>query len=204
MLLRVNPYNPQERQINKVVDILKKGGIVAYPTDTFYGIGCDIMNKKAIEKVYAIKQRAKTKPFSFICPDLKDIATYAKVSNMAYRQMKRLLPGPYTFVLPGSKMVPKIMLTKRRTAGIRVPEDEIARMLARELGNPIISTSATDPEGNVFEDPSLLHDYFGNRLDAVIDGGAVPGAPSSVISLVDDTPEIIRYGAGDVTVFELE
>ncbi len=202
MLLKVNPYNPQERQINRVVDILKRGGIVAYPTDTFYGIGCDIMNKKAIEKVYAIKQRDKTKPFSFICPDLKDISTYAKVSNIAYRNMKRLLPGPYTFVLPGSKMVPKIMLTKRKTAGIRVPDNAIALMLADELGNPIISTSATDPDGTVFENPSLLHDYFGNRLDAVIDGGPVPGAPSSVISLVDDEPEIIRHGAGDVDIFE--
>ncbi|MEH0020104.1 MAG: L-threonylcarbamoyladenylate synthase [Desulfobacter sp.] len=202
MLLRVNPYNPQERQMARAVDIIKKGGIVAYPTDTFYGIGCDIMNKKAIEKVYAIKQRNKTKPFSFICPDLKDISTYAKVSNMAYRNMKRLLPGPYTFVLPGSKVVPKIMLTKRKTAGIRVPDNQIALTLARELGNPVISTSATDPDGNVFEDPSLLHDYFGKRLDAVIDGGPVPGAPSSVISLVDDMPEIIRYGAGDVDIFE--
>ncbi|HCY88341.1 MAG TPA: threonylcarbamoyl-AMP synthase [Desulfobacteraceae bacterium] len=202
MLLNVNPYNPQERHIARVVDILKKGGIVAYPTDTFYGIGCDIMNKKAIEKVYAIKQRNKTKPFSFICPDLKDIATYAKVSNIAYRNMKRLLPGPYTFVLSGTKMVPKIMLTKRRTAGIRVPNNQIALMLAQELGNPIISTSATDPDGNVFEDASLLHDYFDKRLDAVIDGGAVPNAPSSVISLLDDVPEIIRHGAGDVDIFE--
>lgn len=202
MLLRVNPYNPQERHISRVVDLLKRGGIVAYPTDTFYGIGCDIMNKKAIEKVYAIKQRNKTKPFSFICPDLKDIATYAKVSNMAYRNMKRLLPGPYTFVLSGTKMVPKIMLTKRRTAGIRVPDNQIALMLAQGLGNPIISTSATDPDGNVFEDPSLLHDYFDKRLDAVIDGGPVQNAPSSVISLLDDVPDIIRYGAGEVDIFE--
>jgi len=202
MLLKINPDNPQERQIQRVVDILKKGGIVAYPTDTFYGIGCDIMNKKAIEKIYAIKQRDKNKPFSFICPDLKDISTYAKISNFAYRNMKRLLPGPYTFVLSGSRMVPKIMLTKRKTAGIRVPNNQIALALARQLGNPIISTSATDPEGNIFEDPSLLHDYFENRLDAVIDGGPVPGAPSSVISLIDDIPEIIRYGAGDVDIFE--
>ncbi len=202
MLLKINPDNPQERQIQRIVDILKKGGIVAYPTDTFYGIGCDIMNKKAIEKIYAIKQRNKNKPFSFICPDLKDISTYAKISNFAYRNMKRLLPGPYTFVLSGSRMVPKIMLTKRKTAGIRVPNNLIALALARQLGNPIISTSATDPDGNIFEDPSLLHDYFDNRLDAVIDGGPVPGAPSSVISLIDDIPEIIRYGAGDVDIFE--
>ena len=202
MLLKINPDNPQERQIQLVVDILKKGGIVAYPTDTFYGIGCDIMNKKAIEKVYALKQRDKLKPFSFICPDLKDIATYAKVSNVAYRHMKRMLPGPYTFVLSGSKMVPKIMLTKRRTAGIRVPNHQIALTLARQLGNPIISTSATDPQGIIFADPSLLHDHFGNRLEAVIDGGPVPGAPSSVISLIDDIPEIIRHGAGDIEIFE--
>jgi tRNA threonylcarbamoyl adenosine modification protein (Sua5/YciO/YrdC/YwlC family) len=202
MLLKINPYNPQERQIQRVVDLLKKGGIVAYPTDTFYGIGCDIMNKKAIEKIYGIKQRNKTKPFSFICPDLKDISTYAKVSNFAYRNMKRLLPGPYTFILSGSRMVPKIMLTKRKTAGIRVPDNQIALMMAKELGNPILSTSATDPQGNIFEDPSLLHDYFGDRLEAVIDGGTVPGTPSSVVSLIDDIPEIIRYGAGDVDVFE--
>jgi tRNA threonylcarbamoyl adenosine modification protein (Sua5/YciO/YrdC/YwlC family) len=202
MLLKINSNNPQERQIQRVVDILRKGGIVAYPTDTFYGIGCDIMNKKAIEKIYAIKQRDKNKPFSFICPDLKDISTYAKISNFAYRNMKRLLPGPYTFVLSGSKMVPKIMLTKRRTAGIRVPDNQIALALAKELGNPILSTSATDPDGNIFEDPSLLHDYFGKRLEAVIDGGAVPGAPSSIVSLIDDIPEIIRYGAGDVDIFE--
>jgi tRNA threonylcarbamoyl adenosine modification protein (Sua5/YciO/YrdC/YwlC family) len=202
MLLKVNPFNPQERHILRAVELLEKGGIVAYPTDTYYGIGCDIMNKKAIEKVYALKQRDKTKPFSFICPDLKDISTYAKVSNMAYRNMKRLLPGPYTFVLPGSKMVPKIMLTKRRTAGIRVPDHQIALMLARELGRPIISTSATDPDGRVFDDPSLLHDYFGKRLDAVIDGGPVPGSPSSVVSLVDDEPEVIRQGAGDIDFFD--
>ena len=202
MLIIINPDNPQERQIQRMVDILRKGGIVVYPTDTFYGIGCDIMNKKAIEKIYLIKQRIRTKPFSFICPDLTDISTYAKISNVAYRNMKRLLPGPYTFVLPGSKMVPKIMLTKRRTAGIRVPDNKIALALAKELGNPIISTSATDPDGNVFENPSLLHDYFENRIEAVIDGGPVPGVPSSVISLVDDIPEIIRHGAGNVDIFE--
>ena len=202
MIIHINPYNPQERHINQIVTILKKGGVVAYPTDTFYGIGCDIMNKKAIEKVYALKQRDRNKPFSFICPDLKDIATYAKVTNIAYRNMKRLLPGPYTFILSGTKMVPKIMLTKRRTAGIRVPDNEIALSLVRELGNPILSTSATTPEGEVFEDPSFIQDYFGKRIDAVIDGGPVPGAPSSVISLIDDEPEIIRYGAGDVEVFE--
>ncbi len=202
MLLKINPQNPQERQILKIVEIIKKGGIVAYPTDTFYGIGCDIMNKKAIEKIYSLKQRKKTKPFSFICPDLKNISQYAKVSNFAYRNMKRLLPGPYTFVLSGSKMVPKIMLTKRRTAGIRVPNNKIALEIAARLDHPIISTSATDPQGKVFKDPSFLHDYFKKNIEVVIDGGPVPDNPSSVVSLIDDIPQIIRYGAGDVEIFE--
>lgn len=202
MLLKINQYNPQERQISRVVDIIRQGGIVAYPTDTFYGIGCDIMNKKAIAKIYTLKERDNKKPFSFICPDLKDIAKYAKVSNFAYRNMKRLLPGPYTFVLAGSKLVPKMMLTKRKTTGIRVPDNRIALALATELEYPIISTSATDPDGQIFADPSLLHDYFIKTIDVVIDGGPVPGSPSTVISLIDDIPEIIRYGAGDIDIFE--
>lgn len=202
MLIKINPHNPQEREIDRVVDIIRKGGIIAYPTDTVYGIGCDLMNKRAIEKIYTIKQRDKNKPFSFICFDLKNISLYAKVSNFAYRNMKRLLPGPYTFVLAGSKLVPKIMLTKRKTAGIRVPDNKIALALANGLGHPIISTSATQPDGKVFHDPSLLHDHFLKTIDVVIDGGPVPGIPSSVISLIDDIPEIIRYGAGDIDIFE--
>ncbi len=204
MLLNVNYDNPQPRLINKIIDILKKGGVIAYPTDTFYGIGCDIMNKKAIEKIYQIKQRDKKQPFSFICPDLKDISKYAKVSNFAYRNITRLLPGPFTFILPGSKMVPKIMLTKRKTVGIRVPNNNIALSIVKELGHPILSTSASDPNGGetTFDDPSLIHDFFGTNLDAVIDGGTVPGTASSVVSLIDDIPEIIRYGAGDVSIFE--
>ncbi len=202
MIFTINPINPQLRLIEKVVEILKKEGVIAYPTDTYYGIGCDILNKKAIEKVYQIKQRHKTKPFSFMCSDLKDISLYAKVTNYAYKTMKRMLPGPYTFILEGTKLVPKIMLTKRKTAGIRVPDHPICLELVKALGNPILSTSATDPEGNVFQDPSLIHDFFGPRLDAVIDGGAVPGKPSSVISLINDEPEIIRKGLGDVNIFE--
>jgi tRNA threonylcarbamoyl adenosine modification protein (Sua5/YciO/YrdC/YwlC family) len=201
MLIQINPKNPQGRLIANVVDTLKKGGIIAYPTDTYYGIGCDIMNKKAIEKIYQLKKRNKTKPFSFICADLKDISHYAKVSNYAYKTMRRLLPGPYTFVLEGSKLVPKIMLTKRKTAGIRVPDNTICLAIVEALGNPIITTSATKPDGAIFYDPSLIHDYFQTRIDAVIDGGPVPGNPSSVISLIDDIPEILREGIGDVSIF---
>ncbi|MDM8535459.1 L-threonylcarbamoyladenylate synthase [Desulfobacterales bacterium HSG17] len=202
MLIDINPDNPQMRLINKVSDILKKGGVIAYPTDTFYGIGCDIMNKKAIQKIYQIKQRDKKKPFSFICSDLKNISDYAKVSNYAYKTMKRLLPGPYTFILAGSKMVPKIMLTNRKTAGIRVPNNKICLALVNALENPVISTSAATPEGEILYEPSFIYDRFKTVLDAVIDGGPVSGQPSSVVSLYDDIPEVIRKGIGDVSLFE--
>jgi tRNA threonylcarbamoyl adenosine modification protein (Sua5/YciO/YrdC/YwlC family) len=200
MLIEINPDNPQLRLIRKVTEILKKDGIIAYPTDTFYGIGCDIMNKKAIEKIYLLKQRDKNRPFSFICSGLKNISDYAKVSNYAYKTMKRLLPGPYTFILEGSKLVPKIMLTNRKTAGIRVPNNKICLALVEEIGNPIITTSATMPDGTVFDNPSLIRDHFGSRIDAVIDGGPVPGQPSSVVSLINDIPQIIRKGIGDITL----
>jgi len=202
MITEINPENPPVRLIRQVAEILKDGGVIAYPTDTYYGIGCDIMNKKAIQRIYQIKQRDQKNPFSFICSDLKNISDYAKVSNYAYKTMRRLLPGPYTFILEGSKLVPKIMLTKRRTAGIRVPAHPICLALVETLGHPILSTSATKPDGEIFYDPSFIHDYFGSRLDAVIDGGPVSGNPSSVVSLLDDVPEIIRKGAGDVSLFE--
>jgi tRNA threonylcarbamoyl adenosine modification protein (Sua5/YciO/YrdC/YwlC family) len=202
MLITINPQNPQLRLIRKVVEVLKGGGIVVYPTDTYYGIGCDLMNPKAIERIYQLKRREKSKPFSFICSDLTNISQYAKVSNYAYRTMKRLLPGPYTFILEGSKLVPKIMLTKRRTAGIRVPDNAICLALVRELGHPIITTSAATAEGESFHDASLIHDHYGKQVDAVIDGSPVSGEPSSVVSLIDDTPQIIRRGAGDVSLFE--
>jgi len=203
MLIEINAINPQTRLICRAVEHLKRGGIIAYPTDTYYGIGCDIMNKKAIEKIYQLKQRNKSKPFSFICSGLKNISHYAKVSNYAYKNMKRLLPGPYTFILEGSKLVPKIMLTKRKTAGIRVPDNAICLALVEELGNPIITTSATMPDGSILHDPSLIHDFFQSRIDFVIDGGtSIPGQPSSIISLINDMPEIIRKGLGDVSAFE--
>ena len=202
MLIEINPINPQARLIEKAVEIVKNGGVIIYPTDTYYGMGCDIMNKKAIERIYRLKQREKKKPFSFVCSSLKHISHYAKVTNYAYKTMKRLLPGPYTFILEGSRLTPKMMLTKRKTAGIRVPDNQICLLLVEALGNPIISTSVTDPEGDVFLDPSLISDYFDSRIDMIIDGGPAPGSPSSIVSLHNDTPEIIRRGLGDVRIFE--
>lgn len=201
MIIQINPDNPQERLILKVAGILKDGGIIAYPTDTYYGIGCDIMNKKAIETIYRIKNRNKNKPFSFICSGLKHISDYAKVSNVCYRTLKRLLPGPYTFILEGSKLVPKIMLTKRKTAGIRVPDHKVALALVEALGNPIISTTATTGNRTILSDPSFIEEEFQSDIDVVVDSGPVNGKPSSVISLIDDVPEIIREGLGDVSIF---
>lgn len=199
MLLEINPQNPQQRKIDQVAEILGRGGVIAYPTDTLYGIGCDIMNKRAIARIYQIKQRSKDKPFSFICSDLKNISQYAKVSNYAYKTMRRLLPGPYTFILEGSNMVPKMMLTKRKTAGIRVPNNAICLSLINALGHPVISTTARTVEGDVLNEPWLIEEHFGRQLDLVIDGGPAPGRPSSVISLIGDEPEVLREGMGDIS-----
>ncbi|MDA8307198.1 MAG: L-threonylcarbamoyladenylate synthase [Deltaproteobacteria bacterium] len=202
MILEINPNHPEPRKIKKIVEVLESGGIIAYPTDTYYGIGCDLFNKASIEKIYLLKRRSKQQPFSFICSDLKNLSEYAQVTNYVYKNMKRLLPGPYTFVLEGSRMVPRIMLTKRQTVGIRVPDHPICLAIVQALGHPIISTSATDPEtSDVLSTPREIQDKIGYAIDLIVDGGIVPGVPSSVISLVNDTPEILREGAGDVSPF---
>jgi tRNA threonylcarbamoyl adenosine modification protein (Sua5/YciO/YrdC/YwlC family) len=201
MILKINPQNPQKRLINQVAGLLENGGIIAYPTDTFYGIGCDLLNRRAIEKIYQIKKRPLHKPFSFICSDLKNISQYTKLTDYCYKTMKRLLPGPYTFILEGTKLVPKIMQTKRKTVGIRVPDNRICLDIVEKLGRPIISTSALVREDEPLMDPYDIEQVFGPRVDLVVDGGPVAGEPSSVISLIDDIPEVIREGRGDVSVF---
>lgn len=200
MLIRINPQTPQPRLITRAVDVLRQGGIISYPTDTYYGIGCDLMNKKAIEKIYRLKKRDRREPFTFICSDLKNISDYAKVTNYAYKTMRRLLPGPYTFILEGSRQVPKIMLAKRKTVGIRVPDHNICIELVKNLEHPIISTTAATPGGEIFNDPSFIEEHFKNSIDLVIDGGPVPGEPSSVISLINDEPEVLREGLGNLDI----
>ncbi len=201
MLLQINPQNPQKRLIQKVIDVLENGGIIIYPTDTLYGIGCDLTNRRAVEKIYQIKKRRAQKPFSFICSDLKNISSYAKVSDFSYKTMKRLLPGPYTFILEGTKLVPKIMQTNRKTVGIRVPDNQICLQIVEMLGKPVISTSVILPDQEVPVEPYEMENFFGPRVDVVVDGGPVPGVPSSVISLIDDQPEVVRQGYGDVSEF---
>jgi tRNA threonylcarbamoyl adenosine modification protein (Sua5/YciO/YrdC/YwlC family) len=199
MLLAINGENPQPRLIAKVVDILERGGVIAYPTDTTYGIGCSIMNKKGIERIYSIKQREKKKPFSFICSDLSDIARYAKVSNYQYKIMKRLLPGAYTFVLPASSTVPDLLVTKQKTVGIRIPDNLICLAIVRQLGHPIITTSANRSGEEPIGDPVFVDRELGKQLDIVVDGGILSAAVSSVVSLIDDVPEVLRRGMGDVS-----
>jgi tRNA threonylcarbamoyl adenosine modification protein (Sua5/YciO/YrdC/YwlC family) len=201
MIYRINPQNPQKRLIAKAVDILKTGGVIAYPTDTIYGFGCDILNKKAIQRIYQIKKRDRSKPFSFICSDLKNISEYAQVTDYAYKTMKRLLPGPYTFILPGTKLVPKIMQTKRKTVGIRVPNNNICLAIVEALGHPIISTSVGWSGREVLSDPQQIEETFGPQIELTIDGGILPNQPSSIISLLDDLPEVIRAGLGEVSQF---
>ncbi len=201
MLLEIDPERPRPRQIDKILEVLKRGEIIVYPTDTCYGIGADIFNKKAIRRIYQIKGLHKSSPFSFVCADLRDISRYAFVTDYAYRILRRFLPGPYTFVLQGSREVPKMMLTKRRTVGIRIPDHPVCEAIAGALGNPLISTSAVIGDGPVWSDPKEMNEILGKRCAIVVDCGIIPAVPSSVISLVNDEPLILRKGKGDVSTF---
>jgi len=197
----LHPESPQIRFINKAVEVLKEGGVIIYPTDTLYGIGCDIFNKAALERIFYIKNDGISKLFSFVCSDLKDISKYAKVSDNAYKIMKKLLPGPYTFILPASKLVPKTLWTKRQTVGIRIPNHQVTLDLVKELGNPIISTSTTNRKGEVILNPDDIRNIFANSVDLMLGSGNLLSKPSSIVDLSNEVPEIIREGAGDVNIF---
>ena len=204
MIIQVDPEYPLRKDIKYAVNILSRGGVIAYPTDTIYGIGCDLMNKDAIEKIYRIRKLPKYKQLSFICQDIKQVSEYAQVSNAVYKIMKQLTPGPFTFILNASKSVPKIMMNKRREVGIRIADNAICSALIEELGNPIINTSASfdkdeDDEEEYVCNPEHIHDKFGNNLDLVIDGGLAYFDPSTIIDMTKDYPEIIRQGKGDAS-----
>lgn len=202
MIIEINPHNPQPRMIKQVVEAIRHGAVICYPTDTGYGIGCDIFNPKAIRRIEQLKRRPQHKPFSFMCSDLKNISEYAHVSNTAYRLLRKNLPGPFTFVLPGTKLVPKVMTTRQKTVGIRVPENAICRSLIEELGSPIITTSIpVSDDVPVPTEAYEVEELIGNRVDLIIDGGPVYPDPSSIIALTGDAPEILRVGKGDVTPF---
>jgi tRNA threonylcarbamoyl adenosine modification protein (Sua5/YciO/YrdC/YwlC family) len=199
MIIRINPVNPQLRLIHKVTDTIKEGGVIAYPTDTIYGLGCDLYQKDAIKKIRRLKRDSMNKRLSIICADLKDISNYAHVPDYAYRIMKSLIPGPYTFILEATKLVPKVMLTNQKTVGIRVPDNKISLALVKELGHPIINTSVNKPDKSLYNDPEDIAQIFGKALDLVIDGGTMVAEHSSIIDLTGDQPQILRVGKGDVS-----
>lgn len=201
--LKLYPQNPDPRRIEHIVRALRNGAVVIYPTDTVYGLGCDIHNARAVERVARIKGIKPAKnDFSFICYDLSHIADYARVSNQAFKLMKRVLPGPFTFLLEASGNVPKLLNTNKKTVGIRVPDHAIPRQIVQELGNPIITTSIRD-EDEVVEystDPELIFEKFQHQVDIVIDGGYGGNVASTIVDATDDDFAIVRQGLGDLAL----
>lgn len=199
MLIHIHPENPQPRLIKQIADILRKGGIIIYPTDTIYGLGCDIFQHKAIERICRIKNVAPEKAqLSFICHDLSHLSEYAKqLTTPVYRTLKQYLPGPYTFILEASRQVPKILKTKKDTIGLRIPDNEIARSIVMELGNPILSASLPGDYVEEYTDPEMIHDNFEKLVDVVIDGGSGGTIPSTIIDFTSGDAEVVRQGAGE-------
>ncbi len=197
-LYNLHPENPQQRTLDLVADALRGGAVMLYPTDTVCAIGCDFESKSALQRVRQIKQLSNDKPLTFLCPSLSDIATYAVVSDPAYKLMRRLVPGPYTFLLPATKLVPRLVLApKRKTVGIRVPDNRICQALLETLGHPVVSTSAPWPEDEPAPEAVELHDRFAKTVDLIIESGTEPGTEvSTIIDLTGDEPEVVRKGLG--------
>jgi len=201
-LIKINPDNPQQKKILKVVDCIRKGGLIIYPTDTVYGLGCDIFNQRAVEKVCRIKVVKPEKiNLSFICYDLSNIAEYAKnIHTPVFKAMKKALPGPFTFILQANNNVPKILKTRKKTVGIRVPDNNIPRNIVHELGNPIITTSLRDDD-KIIEyptDPKLIYKEYKNLVDIIIDGGYGNNVASTIVDCTNSELAVIREGLGDV------
>jgi tRNA threonylcarbamoyl adenosine modification protein (Sua5/YciO/YrdC/YwlC family) len=198
MLLHLHPDNPQPRNIKTIVECLLDGGVIIYPTDTIYGLGCDIFQHKAVERICRIKQVDPAKAqLSFICYDLSDLSNYTKsISTPLYRMLKTYLPGPYTFILPASKQVPRILKSRKDTIGLRVPDNTIARSLVKELGHPILSSSLPGDMVEEYTDPEMIRDKFGHVVDIVVNGGIGGIVPSTVIDCTGDAPQMIRKGLG--------
>lgn len=205
MLIRIYEENPNDRAIGQVVDVLRRGGLIIYPTDTVYGLGCDICNHKAIERLCELRGLKPEKAnLSFICYDLTDIAQYTKpFDTSTFRLLKKALPGPFTFIFNASSTVPKLMSSKKKTVGIRVPDNNIAREIVKQLGNPIVSASIHD-EDEVIEystDPELIHEKYGDLVDIVIDGGYGDNIPSTIVDTTEGDFEVIREGKGDLSLY---
>lgn len=203
MLIEIHPDNPDERKIQQLIAQLEKGAVIIYPTDTVYALGCDLTNKKAVEKLSRIRRLDPKKArFSFICENISQLAEYAaQIDNEIFRLMKRLLPGPYTFILKASHQVPKLIQGRRSSIGVRVPDNNIIMRLVQELGRPIITASLKiegDEISEYLTDPIDIYEHFGRQVDAVIDGGIGGELPSTVIDCTQSPPELVREGAGEV------
>ncbi|MDP4150903.1 MAG: L-threonylcarbamoyladenylate synthase [Bacteroidota bacterium] len=199
MLLTLHPDNPQPRNIRILIECLQDGGLIIYPTDTIYGLGCDILHHRSIERICRIKQTDPSKAqLSFICYDLSDLSKYTKsISTPLYRMLKTHLPGPYTFILPASREVPRILKSKKNTIGLRVPDNTIARSIVRELGRPILSTSLPGDRVEDYTDPGIIHELFGNQVDIVVDGGIGGTLPSTVVDCTGEEWIVLRRGLGE-------
>ena len=201
MLLEINPDNPEPRKIRRAVDALEAGEVIAYPTDTVYGLGCDLFNKKAVDRLYQIKGMPRSQPLAFVCRDLGDVARYAVMHNSVYRILRGYLPGPYCFILEATREVPKVVQMARKTVGIRIPKHEVTLALVSELGRPIISSTAARHDEPPNPDPGEIDVGF-RGLALVLDGGSGGTVPTSIVDLTGPAPRVVRQGAGDVSGFE--
>jgi tRNA threonylcarbamoyl adenosine modification protein (Sua5/YciO/YrdC/YwlC family) len=200
MLLSVNPLYPEPRKIRRAIEALEAGEVIGYPTDSAYGLGCDLFNKKAIDRLYQIKKMDRSHQLSFICPDLGNIARYAIVDDQVYRLLRRYLPGPYCFILQATREVPKLVQSKRKTVGIRVPDHPVTHALLADFGRPIITTTAVRPGEDPFVDPKEIDMTF-HGLGLVLDGGPGGLLPTTVVDLSEGYPRVVRAGAGPVDEF---
>ena len=199
----IDRRNPDPATIDRAVEALRDGGVIIYPTDTIYGLGCDIENRDAIEKVYKIKGRDPSKPLSFICNDLTCVARYGVVSDRAYKVMRRTLPGPYTYLLRATKETPKMLQQKKKkTVGIRIPASAVSLALVKKLGRPIITTSVNIAGEDVLSSPKQMEELFGDRVDIILDAGPLSKEPSTVVDWSDDAPVVVRKGKGSTRYFE--
>lgn len=202
MVVKIFPDNVNLRQVEMVVDVLRRGGIIIYPTDTVYGLGCDIMNPKAVERIIKFKGlKPKEAHFSFICSDLSHISDFAKVDNSTFRLLKRNLPGPFTFILPGYNKVPDYFISKRKTVGIRIPDNPIPVEIVKMLGNPIMTTSIKDDDELIeyTTDPEMIYEKYSEYVDLIVDGGYGDNIPSTVVDCTDTEPVVLREGKGVLT-----
>ena len=194
---KIHPENPQRRLISQTRLILARSGVIVYPTDTAYGLGCAIGNRKGVERILRIKQLPPSHHFSILCPDLSEISRYARVDNRIYRTLKRCLPGPFTFVLEATREVPKTLIPRRKTIGLRIPANPICLALLSSFGAPLLSTSLRLPGmDTILSDPEDMRQQLGDQVDLIIDGGILPANPSTVVDLTGDTPVVLRAGAG--------